>query len=179
MTAEYPRRRRKSPMMLAGWLFADLFLVLMLTALGAEGKAQSTPPPHVTPSPDVSRKSCPASYQLEPLTLHLTGLDFAGLRRRSEPAIAPLLAQTRQQLAANGAQGRYAGLILAFGISAYDYLPDAEATAQAAGDILTSRLVRFHGAKVRRFKIEIGRTGNTAVDHGNQLTMDVYFFIRC
>jgi hypothetical protein len=167
--------------MLAGWLFADLFLVLMLAALATQGRADPKPPPNASrsPGPGATRTSCPASYQLEPVQLHLVDLSFSGLRKRDGAAVRNMVGQVERQLKEKNADKRYAGLILAFGISTYDYLEDAEATAKATGDILIDRLPRFRGAKVREFKIEIAKTGTTAIDRGNQLTLDIYFFIRC
>lgn len=65
MTGLPPRRYRRAPSaMLAGWLFADLLLMLFLLALAAQASPKASPPrPSHSPSPSPSLSPSPSPSQ--------------------------------------------------------------------------------------------------------------------
>ncbi|MFF9063286.1 hypothetical protein ACF09K_32060 [Streptomyces sp. NPDC014882] len=74
------RRFRFTPLHLAGWLFADMLLVLALVSMGdrgdplaAQAAAKPSKPAAVEPSPEPSRTPTgPRSVARKPVKIHLT-----------------------------------------------------------------------------------------------------------
>ncbi|MGA5008529.1 hypothetical protein [Streptomyces koyangensis] len=106
------RRRRFRPLHLAGWLFADMLLVLALVALGDRGDpqaAKAVPSPGPSPSATATetgkpRPKGPRSVSREPVTLTVDADygDPAGLEKK-------LRAATKRYA------GRQAAIVLTFG----------------------------------------------------------------
>jgi hypothetical protein len=72
------RRFRFTPLHLAGWLFADMLLVLALVSMGDRGDplaaqtdAKPSKPPAATPTPSPTPTG-PRSVARKPVTVHLT-----------------------------------------------------------------------------------------------------------
>lgn len=66
------RRRISSVETMAGWVFADLLLVLFVIGLGSQITALAKPEtPTVEPSPPVSEPQSPPSMRLDPITVSI------------------------------------------------------------------------------------------------------------
>jgi hypothetical protein len=114
--------------MLAGWLFADLFLVLFIVVFSSQPTvatpkpkapvpARPSPHPSGQPSPKASAKPKPSRSGLEPAPVSVdvavspSAVDNPATRPQ---ATAQLLASLNTQLAARHLLGRRAGFILVF-----------------------------------------------------------------
>jgi len=109
------RRGSVAPLLLAGWLFADLLLGLMIIMLGAQA------PPHIpaktlageettSPSPSAS----PCATRTAGVAAKATKISF---RVRPGAADRELLGQVRRELLKHRKRlaGRHAGMVLTFG----------------------------------------------------------------
>ncbi|GAA5050010.1 hypothetical protein HNP84_004161 [Thermocatellispora tengchongensis] len=171
-----PRRRGfGSPIALAGWLFADLFLVLLVTSLGSQGVMEPMPEPTPSPSPTASptRSDCPTSYELEGRRLTIRGISFRGLRERDPATRARLLAQVDAEVRRAGMRGRQGGLIYAYGLA-----PNAQRVAARDAALAAARMIKdgrpatFGRAEIENLNYETG--GLT-----DRLYLDVYFLVDC
>ena len=113
--------------MLAGWLFADLFLVLFIVVFSSQPTVATTPKPKVSASPAVSASPgrsprpsptpTPSRLGLEPAPVSIVisvspaAIDDAPTRSR---AVTQLLASLNTQLAARHLSGQRAGFVLVF-----------------------------------------------------------------
>ncbi|GGZ26302.1 hypothetical protein [Streptomyces nitrosporeus] len=101
---------RFNPMHLAGWLFADLLLVLALVAMGDRGDplaaaARPSASPSAEPAPAKSRKPTgPRAVQQKPVKVSITAAP--GDRRRIEQRLRAVTAPYK---------GRQAAFVLTFG----------------------------------------------------------------
>jgi len=178
-----PGSRRGLPrlVLLSGWLFADLLLVLFLTVLGgvpaAPGAAGPGPSASASVSPSASPSSspsviaCPQSFDLRPVRLTIGNITLAGVIGRDPVMVQRVVDQARQQVAGAGRENTYAGLILAFGLGPNEVRGQARMAANVAGTILKEQLPRFGNVLVREFNYETAETGT--------LHLDVYFLVRC
>jgi hypothetical protein len=113
--------------MLAGWLFADLFLVLFIVVFSSQPtvatpKVPVSPSAHVSPSVRASPRQAPkprppSRLGLEPSPVNVyvsvSPADIDNPATRSQAA-AQLLASLNKQLAARHLTGRRAGFVLVF-----------------------------------------------------------------
>jgi hypothetical protein len=148
--------------MLAGWLFADLFLVLFLIALALL-------PPHPTPSASPSGSAepsattasspspspSPSSAAIRPPVLDRVPTDLRIPMNLADldagpggPGAARLLDELNRQLAERGATGRRCGVVLVFvaGPSTPAGIGTAVDRARRALDILRGRHAAFADA---------------------------------
>ncbi|MFG1722638.1 hypothetical protein ACGFII_28830 [Micromonospora chalcea] len=174
------RSRFSSLAMMSGWLFADLLLVLFLTLLSstAAGRPQTKPSasPSVSasplPSPSASAAPrCPQSFDLKPQTFTVNRVSLSGLAGRRASAKARLVGEVRSQLRAKNLQNQYAGMVIAFGFAPNVNRALARQAALEAGLMLRAELPTFARVQVREFSYESSTT--------NQVSLDVYFFVRC
>lgn len=117
--------------MLAGWLFADLLLVLFITAIASLSAPAVVPHKHFpvkTSSPTPSPSPTDRVLERGPHTIDIDvrPSDVVNPASRGE-AIARLLRELRQKLAAQGLRGRVAGFILVFA----NGTPDGNGIGQA------------------------------------------------
>ncbi|MCB5166313.1 hypothetical protein LG634_15900 [Streptomyces bambusae] len=164
MTARRPRLRPRSrfnPLHLAGWLFADMLLVLALVAMGDQGDpvraAQAAP--HTKPGATPTAKPKPKGPRAVVRTAKELSLD----------ADAGDTAQIVRQLRTKTApwQGRKAAFVLTFGRS-----PDVGGGVEYArriNSLLTkARPDMFTGATTRDFFVQ-GSSGGHA-------DIEIYFY---
>ncbi len=129
-----PRRpQQRDTVLLAGWLFADLFLALAVIFLSANTGGVSLQPPTPTPTqvtptvvPTVPPTPTPASLprlELEKHRISLTGVNTDGLLNNDQNAINGLKQQMRSQ---SFLGGRTVGLAIV-----YAGAPDDTLTARA------------------------------------------------
>jgi hypothetical protein len=111
------RRGSVAPLLLAGWLFADLLLGLMIIMLGAQA------PPHIpaetlageeTASPSPSPSASPCATRAAGVAAKATKISF---RVRPGASDRELLGQVRRELLKHRKRlaGRHAGMVLTFG----------------------------------------------------------------
>lgn len=147
-----------APLHLAGWLFADLMIVLMLVTVPASTSTgvRATPTPSPSPSATVVLSPSPSlsathygrfekALQLQPVIIAIT-VSPAGTVDADE-----VLRDVRQQLAAQAVDvdARTVGLVLTFGSA-----PVAAAGQERAGrvnDVLLDRMPAFVGAQRRDY----------------------------
>lgn len=114
--------------MLAGWLFADLFLVLFIVVFSSQptvatpkpkvpiSKAQASPSAHASPGQSPKPKQ-PSRLGLEPAPVNVdvsvSPADIDNPATRSQ-AVSQLLASLNAQLAARHLAGLRAGFVLVF-----------------------------------------------------------------
>jgi hypothetical protein len=134
--------------MLAGWLFADLLLVLFITAFA------SLPPPPVvagrpaTPKPPAVKHTTPPPkprvLERSPhtFTVNVPPSQLADPATRNA-AVGRLLQGLRQQLAAQGLQGRQAGFVLVFAYGPIGGIGQAISTANDVVEILRTKMGTF------------------------------------
>jgi hypothetical protein len=139
---------------LAGWLFADLLLVLFITAF-ASATIPSTPPkppapvhgsPHPAPKPSPHKPVLilhPVKFQLR------VPPGIAGSSGHSHADLV-LVGELKNALRAKGWSSSRAGLVEAFGWSPS---PDGDGTqvAKAADQAVTANLTRFRRAYQQNF----------------------------
>jgi len=162
------RRGSVAPLLLAGWLFADLLLALTIIMLGAQapppvpakplaGKGTASPSPSPSPSACVTRA---AGVAAKP-----TKISF---RVRPAASDGELLGQVRRELRKHRKRlaGRHAGMVLTFG------------AAGGAGDGV-HLATRVNTAAVKAFP-RIFRTAATRNFHdlaapSGSISMEIYF----
>lgn len=141
--------------MLAGWLFADLLLVLFVTAfvslpappvVGAvHATAKPTPSPSSTPT-----VTPPRVLEQQPQTFTVTDVSPTDVSSSdaatSTAAIAKLVGELRNQLAAHGMQGRQVGFVIVLAYGPIDGIGPAISTANSVVGILKAKESQFSGA---------------------------------
>jgi hypothetical protein len=135
--------------MLAGWLFADLFIVLFVVAFASQLSVPKTPGP--TPTPTVSKSPPPIKrhkpaqmgLQQNPVNIRVnvspTAVDDPGTRAT---AVAALLSGLHEKLAAKHLLGVKSGFVLIFATSvpgASDPINEAIKVAKSIKPILKRR----------------------------------------
>jgi hypothetical protein len=156
---------------LAGWLFADLLLVLFITAF-ASSTVPSAPPKPTTPTPATSATK-PASRQpaliLRPVTFKLpvprTGIVGSNGGSAADRALA---GELQRALQAKGLSHSRAGLVEAFGWSPSP-TGDGTQVAEAANLAVTKDLVLFSSAYQQNYWTP-GADGT--------VTLKVFFFAQ-
>lgn len=162
-----------APLLLAGWLFADLLLGLTIIMLGAQappprpagaqGKASASPSPSGSVSPSPTPTACPtriAGVGAKPVKIKFSvnpGASDADLTRQ----VKSELRKHRKQLA-----GRHAGMVLTFGADG----------GTGAGVRLATRV---NGAISRAYPSIFGRAAtrnfhDLAAPPGS-ISMEIYF----
>jgi hypothetical protein len=142
------RRRRFTPLHLAGWLFADMLLVLALVSMGDRGDPQAaraaarTSPSPGTPSPSPSPSQTPSgprSVERRPVKLHVAAASGDTTRM-----VRQLRAATARY------KGRSAAFVLTFGQA-----PDPGAgqvyAREVNGSLRRARPAMFSDATTRDF----------------------------
>jgi|HubBroStandDraft_6_1064221.scaffolds.fasta_scaffold297355_2 hypothetical protein len=130
---------------LAGWLFADLLLVLFVVSLAAlpvtKPKAAAHVKPRPTPSPSpilaLDRSPVPLSVPVSP-----SAVEDPGSR---QAAISQLINNVNQQLSARHLTQRRAGFVLVFASGPLNGTGPAITAAQDVLNALSQRAGVFHG----------------------------------
>lgn len=156
MTPRSPRPTATGrTVLLAGWLFADLFLLLLVIALGSlpreeRTSSSSSPSPSASPSPSWSGQPAERGLVLKPCSFTVkTGSDGS------------VKAQFTSQLRKAGVASRTAGFVLSFG-TAPDPGP-GQAAADKVNSVITKGLPRFRHAPKRGYW-KGGATGKVRID---------------
>ncbi|GIH10882.1 hypothetical protein Rhe02_89490 [Rhizocola hellebori] len=164
------RQRKLFAPHLAGWLFADLLIVLFLVAL------VSVPPTVAKPTPSASASSKPSPAPSKPPVLNLKSVDFwvRGvnvnlLLAGNDSAAQNLVQKFNEELRRNNVQNRRAGLILAFGTAPAHNYQDSLATRVAG------KLVEVVSQRVEKFRFVASRLLWTPGDPGD-IRVEVFFF---
>lgn len=170
--------RGPSPVHLAGWLFADLLLVLFVAVISTMPANSESSSALASPTGSPSM-TLPSSKPAEP---SLPVLDLAGeqlelnvdvpamLRGEIDgPAATQVLNQMNTALAAHGWQHRRAGFVLSFGVApSADYGDGLAArVASQVNVILSRRLTAFQGIQSRAYW-DYGQVG--------KVRMEIFFF---
>jgi hypothetical protein len=125
--------------MLAGWLFADLLLVLFIAAFA------SLPSPPVvakTHQPPVKhhKSSQPPTLERTPQTFYVNVAPSAiSDPATHDTAVTQLIGDLRQQLVTRGLEGRQAGFVLVFAYGPIEGIGPAISTADSVVNILRER----------------------------------------
>jgi hypothetical protein len=143
-------RRRRSPdhlriPLLAGWLFADLFVVLFIISLASQPPAVTHKPLRPTSSPSASPSPSPSPthsqqsvLQRQPTDVNVPVSPSELQQLDADPADdGSLLSGLNSQLATDGLRGKKAGFVLLL-VPGPDVGP-AEATAQSIVGSLPSQ----------------------------------------
>lgn len=158
---------------LAGWLFADLLLVLFITAFASTTTPSAPPkPPRPAPSPAASHPAPKPSSSRQPvLILHPVSFTLRvppGIvgSNGASPADLALVGELKSALRAKGLGNSRAGLVEAFG---WSLSPDGDGTqvAKAANRAVTKNLALFAQATQQNFW-QPGADGT--------VTLEVFFF---
>lgn len=148
-----PRRTASGgTVLLAGWLFADLLLLLLVIALGSlprEERTGATPTPTV-PSPPASTQPAQRGLVLKPCSFTVRTGSAASVQK-----------QFGAQLDRAGVADRTAGFVLSFG-TAPDPGPGQEA-AERVNSIVTDGFPRFEHAPKRGYW-KGGPSGRVRID---------------
>jgi hypothetical protein len=130
--------------LLAGWLFADLFLVLFLVGLASIPPKPHTRRPHPTPSPT---HTAPRVLDRTPISFHLNvqPADFQNPGTRHAAATQLLVALGRK-IRNLHLQGRQAGFVLVFASGPSTAIGQAVATADSVVRIVRTRSSEFSEA---------------------------------
>ena len=131
--------------MLAGWLFADLFLVLLVAGLAALPTKTSAKPvrPSASPSPTPSPTH---SLGLDPHYLHFSIRLSPGAFRASAGARNQLVNEVNSALGRLDPAGRFIGFALVFASDDPNDAGRAVRTATDAFNLLHSRIPDFAAA---------------------------------
>jgi hypothetical protein len=146
--------------MLAGWLFADLILVLFIAAFTSlpappapSGAAPTSSPTHgLTPSPKPSAHATarPRVLEEQPQTFSVGDVSPADVSSSdpatSAAAVGKLLGELRNELAARKVQGRQAGFVIVLAYGPIDGIGQAISTANSVVGILKKQESQFSGA---------------------------------
>ncbi|WP_046259380.1 hypothetical protein [Streptomyces sp. WM6386] len=142
--------------LLAGWLFADLLLLLFVIALGSLPKQERPDPPG--PSPTPSETASPSeSAQVAEQGLVLKPCSFTV----KTGSAASVRGQFTEQLRSAGVDGRTAGFVLSFG-TAPEPGP-GQAAAERVNSVITKEMPRFRNAPKRGYW-KGGPSGNVRID---------------
>lgn len=142
--------------MLAGWLFADLLLVLFIAAFtslsappapsGAAPASSTTP----SPTPSAHATTRPRVLEEQPQTFSVGDVSPADVSSSdpatSAAAVGKLLGELRKQLAASKLQGRQAGFVIVLAYGPIDGIGQAISTANSVVGILKKKESQFSGA---------------------------------
>lgn len=152
------RERRRSAdglraPMLAGWLFADLLLVLFITAfvsLSAPNPVSAVHPNgRVKPKPTHTPTSRTRVLEQQPQTFSVKDVSPADVASPNAPthaaAVAKLLGELKRQLASRGTQGRQAGFVIILAYGPVDGIGQAISTANSVVGILKAKESQFSG----------------------------------
>ncbi|MFF3017785.1 hypothetical protein [Streptomyces sp. NPDC057939] len=159
-----PRRPRFNPLTLAGWLFADMLLVLALVAMGDQGdpvKAATAKKPGPSPSPSASPSPSPTPSGPRAVERQAVELAFDAAAGDTDRIVRQLRERTEAH------KGRTAAFVLTFGRSpevggGVDYARRVNALlAQARPEMFT-------GATTRDFFVQ-GPAGGHA-------ELEIYFY---
>lgn len=139
--------------MLAGWLFADLLLMLFLaafTSLPAPPIVRAAHPGHTAkPTPSPTPTVPPRVLAQQPQTFTITDVSPASVVSSDEAtrsaAITKLLGELRTQLADRGLRGRQAGFVIVFAYAPIDNIGQAISAANSVVDTLKAKESQFSG----------------------------------
>jgi hypothetical protein len=130
--------------MLAGWLFADLFLVLFIVAFSSQPAIPASavipkPKPTVSPSPVASPKP-QMGLEQNPvnITVPVSPADVDDSATHAH-AVAALLSGLHSQLAAQHLLGERSGFVLIFATGTTDQINEAVAVASSVISILKTQ----------------------------------------
>ena len=158
--------RRSSATHLAGWVFADLTLVVLLLVLvmtparPVEPPEQppSSPPttPPATTKPPAAVPTHPPVLELDEvpkITIAVPNDDLLAGGARGKAAADGLVSKLNQQLAEERLTGRQAGLLLTFGAApSADYQSNVgRRSAERANELIKSNVPKFGSAKTRAY----------------------------
>jgi hypothetical protein len=147
-------------MLLAGWLFADLLLLLLVIALGSLPREEraGTATPTETPEPTRTAEASP-SESARPAEQGLV-LKPCSFTVKTGSA-ASVRGQFAAQLRSAGVDGRTAGFVLSFG-TAPDPGPGQKA-AERVNSVITEEMPRFRNAPKRGYW-KGGAAGKVRID---------------
>lgn len=128
MRGTQPRRRGLSPEAIAGWLFADLLLVLFIVGLGSQvTKSVAEPRPSSSPSASKTQKPKKPGMRTKPVIISVpvrADALLSGPGARQRAASRALDREVSQELksprVANQTEGLKAAVVLAFGQTGSD-----------------------------------------------------------
>lgn len=139
---------------LAGWLFTDLLLAMMMIFLAASGVGAPPPSAKPTPTPQV------LALNISPFTLTI----FEAPSALGNPDVkADVQQKVNAKLQSAGYGGRKVGFVLTFGGGG-----NGEANAKAFNDILHN-MPNFQDAVFRNFH-DLG-------NQPSQFDLEIYFFV--
>jgi hypothetical protein len=143
--------------MLAGWLFADLLLVLFVTAFASLPAPPVTSGPHPgktvkptqSPSPSPTVTPTPRVLVQQPLTFTVADVSSADVAS-SDPtthaaAVTQLLGELQNQLASRRMQGHQVGFVIVLAYGPIDGISQAISTANSVVGILKAKESQFSG----------------------------------
>lgn len=170
-----PRRDRRAYTMiaLAGWLFADLMLVIMVVAMASQADPLAAPVKQVVhsaspkPSPSPSQ-TAPRTLDLHPVRIHVDGPGDS-----DQQLIDQIQGKLRPQL------GRQAGMVLTFGDGPCLSL-DTDYATRING--LLNRVdpqaspVMFPASTVTRPFISGGGGGDCSDQEATGADLDIYYY---
>lgn len=169
---------------LAGWLFADLVLVLFLAALVSlpppppesradvhpSGSPSGSPSPSAASSPSPGMSPTPV-LELQPVDLNIPVPQQALLASNGTgPPAEATAAAFHQAIVAKGLTGRAAGLVLTFGAGDRDHIAQAEQLAKLVNAIILAREPGFAHAQTLEYWGGESRPGT--------VSFKLYFFAR-
>ncbi len=149
------RRRGLTVVGLAGWLFADLLLVLALVGLASmpapPHRAAQPPHPTATPSPTHSLGQLESQPELWPIAIDAVGLQALGqAHSTSGPAADTVVADVNHYLATvprySDGSTRRVGLVLVRVYEPLSQLGLADDAAAEVSQVLLDRVPAFAGA---------------------------------
>lgn len=162
---------RGSFSMSAGWLFADLLLVLAMLFLAANTMGIHPPPPpvHPTPTPTPPKVLAQLEQTYHEFIVHVSRADFLANR----PAA---INSVKQQISDQAfLKGRSAGLIIAYGTASFDCR--SENAYEVAQEVYS--LVHQLGQNNPTFSkiVDYAPLCNLR-DDINQITVDIFLFAQ-
>jgi hypothetical protein len=144
-----PESRRSRASLLAGWLFADLCLVLFLVNLASAPPKPSVKayhPPTATPTPSPTPTKAkpaakPRALQQYPVTITITNITATDITAQAGggPLGAQLIRELSAKLAAHHLQQRQAGFVLVYASAPEAEIGQALTSASAALGIIKSK----------------------------------------
>ncbi|MEV6523114.1 hypothetical protein AB0M43_14280 [Longispora sp. NPDC051575] len=166
----------RNSMMLAGWLFADLALALMVLLLGSatDLPVQALP----SPTASASRSPVPSATPFRPLGTEQKPFTFVvqsngqALLNRDPAEAGRVRAAIQQHLAAATKAGRRVAFVLTFGTS--ESPGTGVSLARIGNDLLREAVpAAMTGAAVRDFWQATGQEGAAE----GALSFELYFFV--
>lgn len=159
MRSPQPRRRGLTPEAIAGWLFADLLLVLFIVGLGSQ-VTKSVAEPRPSPSASASRKQEPKKpgMRTKPVVLSVPVradalLSGPGSRQRaaSRALDRELSKELKSPRVAEQTEGLRAAVVLAFGQTGSDISKGQRLARQVLGELPDIEPSLFKGAAGKPF----------------------------